>query len=167
MFRRLHQSDFAALILRLSLAGIFIMHSYVKITLFDWGTSWYDVWNPHGTDEMTPALQAVVAWSELACGIALGIGLLTRLAALGMIAIMIGAISAVTYRLDFTSINFSNVSGGVIEHHVGYEYNCAIIAIALSLVILGAGAVSLDRLLFGGSSTPATPARTEATMATH
>jgi uncharacterized membrane protein YphA (DoxX/SURF4 family) len=82
------------------------------------------------------AIQLAVAWGEVVGGLALLLGLLTRVAALGMIIIQVGAILLVTGARGFV---------GVMD--VGYEYNIALIAMCLALVLLGGGALSLDRVL--------------------
>jgi uncharacterized membrane protein YphA (DoxX/SURF4 family) len=81
-------------------------------------------------------VQLAVAWGELLCGIAMLLGLFTRVAALGLIVIMVGAIYMVT-----GAHGFSNLAGG------GYEYNLAILAMCVVLIIKGAGPLSLDGLL--------------------
>jgi uncharacterized membrane protein YphA (DoxX/SURF4 family) len=81
------------------------------------------------------AIQIAVAWGELAGGIALVIGFLTRLAALGLVVIQIGAVYTATW-----AIGFSLAHGG------GYEYNLALIAMCASVFLLGGGALSMDRL---------------------
>jgi uncharacterized membrane protein YphA (DoxX/SURF4 family) len=80
------------------------------------------------------AAQYAVAWGELLGGIALLLGLLTRVAALGLIIIQVGAIATVTAGKGF-SVN----AGG------GYEYNIALIAMCLALVIMGGGTWAVDR----------------------
>lgn len=81
------------------------------------------------------ALQLVVAWGELLGGIAIFLGILTRLAALGEIAIQIGAVATVTW-----GHGFSFAHGG------GYEYNFALIAMCLALAILGPGPLAVQNL---------------------
>jgi putative oxidoreductase len=157
MFRWLHQADVAALILRLVLAAIFLIHGGIKIAEYNFGTDWYQ----EPTDTMSPVLQGVVAWGELVCGVALALGLLTRLAALGVMVIMIGAIYRVTWRLDFTGLVGENPIG-TNPGQIGYEYNYAILAMAASLVVLGAGVISLDYLLWRHKPAPAAPSRAEA-----
>jgi putative oxidoreductase len=142
MFRWLVRPDLASLLLRLMLAAIFIGQGGLKVLDFDWGTSWYREPN----DSMAPALQAVVAWGELVCGLALALGLLTRLAAFGIIAIMCGAIYKVTWKLDFTNVGVNR--RGFMIQEVGYEYNYAIIVMCACVIILGAGVVSLDHFLW-------------------
>lgn len=82
------------------------------------------------------AVQLAVAWGEVAGGLALLLGLLTRVAAAGMVIIQLGAIFLVT-----------GARGFIGAADVGYEYNIALIAMSLALVLLGGGALSLDRLL--------------------
>ena len=86
-----------------------------------------------------PAVQTAVAWGELACGIALALGLLTRLAALGIIIIQAGAIYFVTYDRGYGPGGFGLV---------GFENNVIIIVTCLTLLFLGAGEFSMDRWLF-------------------
>jgi uncharacterized membrane protein YphA (DoxX/SURF4 family) len=83
------------------------------------------------------SVQLLVAWGELVGGIALLLGLLTRLAALGLIVIQVGAISTVTWEQGFSA------AGGA-----GYEYNLALIAMCLAVLAVGAGAWSLDGRLW-------------------
>ena len=79
--------------------------------------------------------QLAVAWGELLGGIAMALGLLARLAALGLIVIQAGAIWTVTYALGFA-----------MDAGPGYEYNIAIIAMCVALVSLGGGRLSVDHL---------------------
>ena len=79
--------------------------------------------------------QLAVAWGEFLGGLALAAGLLTRLAALGLIAIQVGAVYLVT-----APRGFSFAAGG-------YEYNLVLIAVCLVLFIVGAGRWSVDRML--------------------
>jgi uncharacterized membrane protein YphA (DoxX/SURF4 family) len=97
------------------------------------------------------ATQLAVAWGELWAGIALVIGLLTRVAALAMIIIQIGAIATVTW-----GKGFSFAEGG------GFEYNLALLAMCLALVFTGGGALSADGCLRRRPKRPhaATPAGT-------
>jgi uncharacterized membrane protein YphA (DoxX/SURF4 family) len=62
-------------------------------------------------------------------------------------AIMIGALYRVTWRLEFTGIS-DETPLGLSHQTVGYEYNYAILAMAAALVILGAGVASIDHRLW-------------------
>jgi putative oxidoreductase len=85
-----------------------------------------------------------VCFIEFFSGIALILGLFTRLAALGVVAVMVGAILKVHLPNGF----FMNWELSPGKGH-GYETNLALIGIALACIIAGGGALSLDRLLFG------------------
>src|SRR5262245_32035784 len=82
------------------------------------------------------AVQYMVAWGELVGGVALVLGVLTRLAAAGLLIIQLGAIYFVTGTEGLTK------SAGV-----GYEYNLVLAAVCLVLVVLGPGAWSVDHFL--------------------
>jgi putative oxidoreductase len=114
------------LLLRFMLGAIFIYHGY---TLVDLGAHWM------GPEETAPpaAVQMAVAWGELVGGIALAVGFLTRIAALGIIAIMVGAITQVHLDKGF------DITRG------GYEYNLAIITMCACLVLGGPGPIAVDR----------------------
>jgi putative oxidoreductase len=84
-------------------------------------------------------LQLAVAWGELLGGAALLLGALTRLSALAMIVIQLGAMWTVTL-----SKGFSFAGGG------GYEYNLALLGMCLAVAILGAGSLSVDHCCMGG-----------------
>lgn len=77
---------------------------------------------------------------ELFAGLALVVGLLTRPAALGIAAIMVGA--TVIHLSDGFFMNWFGQKNGE-----GYEYCLLALAMALSVMITGAGAFSIDGLL--------------------
>jgi putative oxidoreductase len=142
MDKLLYHPYLAALILRLGLAAVFITMGYMKITM-DNGTNWDREFG------LPASTQALVAWGEFVGGIALALGFLTRLAALGIAVVMIGAIATVTGKLEFIHIEIRpGVEGGFDYTKPGYAYNVAIIAMCLALVLLGAGLLSLDHLIF-------------------
>jgi uncharacterized membrane protein YphA (DoxX/SURF4 family) len=100
--------------------------------------------------ELTQAAQLAVAWGELLGGLAMLLGCLTRLAAIGLIIIQVGAIATITFQRGF-----SFAAGG------GYEYNLALVGMCLALLITGAGLLSVDRqwsLRRRGAATAAAPA---------
>lgn|SRR5262245_24405921 len=82
------------------------------------------------------AVQYAVAWGELLGGLSLLIGLLTRLAAVGLILIQLGAIYFVT--------GPQGMSG---PYGFGYEFNVALVAMCLAVLVLGPGAWSIDKYL--------------------
>ncbi len=132
----------APLVLRLGLAAVFIFHGMEKVRLNNsWGVGWGDAMQLH------PAMQAAVAWGELLGGVAMALGFLTRLAALGLIAIMAGAIATVTGKNGFSALNN------------GYEYNAVLIVLATGAFLLGSGVLGLDFWLFRRKPAPTPPAR--------
>jgi uncharacterized membrane protein YphA (DoxX/SURF4 family) len=146
MFNQFRSPDLAALVLRLGLAAIFLFHGGLKVA---YGST---DWNPL----LPTAVQVAVAWGEVLCGAACLLGLCSRLSALGMIAIMAGAIILVTGQRDFTQIDYTvmpiqevrNPDAGFTRLAPGYEYNVAIIAMCVALIALGSGPYSLDRFLW-------------------
>jgi putative oxidoreductase len=129
MFENLAKNTLVPLVLRLGLAVIFIFHGYEKIGQ-DWGADWAKgAPNPPGAP-----VQMAVAWGEFVGGIAMAIGLLTRLAALGLAAIMVGAIVQVHWQHGFSM------------QQQGFEYNFAILVICAGVFLLGAGTLSVDRI---------------------
>jgi uncharacterized membrane protein YphA (DoxX/SURF4 family) len=86
------------------------------------------------TDPFLRTVQGVVAWGELIGGITLVLGLLTRLSALCLMATQFGAIFSTTVHYGFSS-----------GRRLGYEYNVALIIMCLAVILLGGGAIAVDR----------------------
>lgn len=136
----------ASLLLRLGLAIIFLSHGGLKIAFGS--AKW--------SSETLPAgIQVAVAWGEVVVGLACLIGLLTRLACLGIIVIMIGAMWLETGQRNFIDITFDlpsiQVSNRVVGFNrisPGYEYNFAICVMASALILLGSGPYSVDSVLW-------------------
>lgn len=126
----------AALILRLGVAAIVLFHGILKLRQ-QGGADW--------NSELPEATQMAVAWGEVACGAAMVLGLLTRLAAIGVIVIQVGAIMLmksgefIRSELSWRGFNFERI---------GFEYNFAIIIMCLALVFLGSGEFSVDHLIW-------------------
>ena len=110
--------------------------------------------NPGTIPTFNFAVQYAVAWGEMLGGVALLLGVLTRLAALAMIVIQLGAIYFVT-----------GPFGMMRDVGVGYEYNLCLVAMCLCLVIRGGGGWSIDHFLHwgrrGADTTTAPPAPPE------
>src|SRR5262249_44448100 len=93
MFDTLAKNTLGPLILRVALGVIFIYHGLGKVNAAtEWGATWEQKANPNNPNPHPGHLQMAFAWGELIGGFALALGLLTRLAALGIIALMVGAI---------------------------------------------------------------------------
>jgi putative oxidoreductase len=87
------------------------------------------------------ALAFLVIAGELFAGIGLIVGLFSRIAALVIALTMVGAIATVHFRFGL----FLNWFGSQKGH--GIEYHLLAIALALVVVVKGAGAFSLDRIV--------------------
>src|SRR5436853_7818442 len=86
-------------------------------------------------------LAFLVIAGELFSGIGLIVGLFSRIAALVIALTMVGAIATVHFRFGL----FLNWFGHQEGH--GIEYHLLAITLALAVVVKGAGAFSLDRLV--------------------
>ena len=140
-------ASWSHLVVRVALGTVFFAHGAQKT--FGW-------FGGHGLSatiggfrqmNIPPAATALAAFTECFGGLALIVGLLARPAAVGLIAVMLVAIAKVHGRNGFF-LNFAMTPG---KGH-GYEFNLALAAMALSVLIGGAGALSIDRLIapFGG-----------------
>jgi len=125
----------AITVLRVILGFLFAAHGWQK----------FNEWTIAGTQAAftqmgVPAANIsapLVAGLELAGGIALILGVLTRVVAALLAVNMIGALFLV------------HASAGVFADKGGYELVLLLGAAALALALTGAGRVSVDRLLFG------------------
>jgi putative oxidoreductase len=125
----------AITILRVILGFLFAAHGWQK----------FNEWTIAGTQASfakmgVPAAEIAapaVAVLELGGGIALILGVLTRIAALLLALDMLGALFLV------------HASAGVFAATGGYELVLLLAAAALALALTGAGRISVDRALFG------------------
>lgn len=95
-----------------------------------------------GTAGFPAPLAALAIAVELLAPIALLVGLGARLAALGLVGLMAGAI---TTHLEHGF--FMNWFGALPAGTEGFEYHLVVIALALVVAIDGGGRLSLDRLV--------------------
>ena len=136
--------SWAITVIRVTLGVIFFAHGAQKVF------GWFGGYGLKGTTGyfVSIGLPLPVAYTacflELLGGVGLLLGLFTRLAALAIIAMMVGAIAKVHWPHGFF-INWELAPG---KGH-GLEANLAFIAMAVACVIAGGGALSLDALLMG------------------
>ncbi|MFA7286520.1 MAG: DoxX family protein [Patescibacteria group bacterium] len=114
--------DLAVLLVRVTVGAVFIAHGVQKLGALGMVGGFF-------TSLGLPAVLAtVVAVVEVAAGVAVLLGIATRIAALGIAVIMVGAIFFVKFSLGFLG---------------GYEFELVLLLIALSLVASGPGRYSV------------------------
>jgi putative oxidoreductase len=133
MFDAWAKNTLVPLVLRAGLAAIFIYHGIEKVG-HNGGVGW------SGPMDLPVYQELLVAWGELIGGIAMVLGLLTRLAALGLATIMTGAIVNYHGANGFALIDPSNPGA------IGYEYNFAVLVICAAVILLGPGKLAADRI---------------------
>ena len=84
---------------------------------------------------------ALAIFGQFFGGMGLLVGLLARVAAFGIIVTMAVAVVKVHLPVGF----FMNWSGA--QHGEGYEYHLLAIAIGVAILVRGAGALSVDRVI--------------------
>ncbi len=123
-------APYAALLLRLALGGLFLAHAGLKLFVF----------TPAGTAQffasvgLPPVLAYVVMTAEVVGGVALLAGLWTRVIALALTPILLGAIVTVHGPAGFF---FTNANGG-------WEYPAFWIVALFVQSLLGDGAFALS-----------------------
>ena len=130
------------LVVRLALGIVFFAHGAQKT--FGWfgGRGLAATISGFRQMNIPPAAATHAALVECFGGLAMIVGFLARPVALGLIVVMLAAIAKVHVRHGFF-LNFALTPG---KGH-GYEYNLALIAMALSILIGGAGVLSIDGLI--------------------
>jgi putative oxidoreductase len=130
--------SFGLLVARLGLGGILLLHGWMR-----WNAGLQEQIN-YLTQFRAPYAE-VAAWGsiifELVGGVLLIVGALTRLVGLGVLIEQILIIAYINwYKWPPTLLNADGTYKG------GYEYNVALGLLGLLLFVMGAGAVSIDRL---------------------
>lgn len=129
-----NRTSIGLLLVRVIVGLAFVLHGYGKIQApFSW----------MGPDAPVPGIfQFLAAFSEFGGGIALIIGLVTPLAALGIFFTM-----AVAVNMHMNVMHDPFVASA--KGQGSYELALVYLGIALLLTLVGAGKFSLDRLIFG------------------
>jgi putative oxidoreductase len=133
MFEAFCKEKLAPLTLRLALGLVCVYHGFSKIMMtggLDWNRA------------LPPGWQLAVAWGEFGSGVAILLGLYCRLAALAVLVLIVG--------------NLAYFHGGRVFQLPlrSLEYTVLLLLVGLTLLLLGAGELSLDGRGAGGK-TPA------------
>ena len=145
MFRWLLETDedVTLCLLRVALGAVMFPHGAQKVL---------GIWGGHGLGPsmgfftqlgIPPVFGALAIAAEFLGAIGLIVGLVTRVAALGIGVNMVVAVVMVHLSNGFFMNWFGNQKGE------GFEYHILAVAIALALLINGGGKWSLDRALTG------------------
>jgi len=138
--------DKTLLIMRLALGVVFFAHGAQKML------GWFGGYGFKGTmGFFTQAMHIPAPFAFLAIaaeffgGLGLVVGLLTRVAAFGIAVNMLVAI----FMVHLSNGLFMNWTGQ--QKGEGFEYHILVLAMTIALMVRGAGAVSLDRAISGGT----------------
>jgi putative oxidoreductase len=154
MLRKLLSTDNdpAGLVMRLTLALVFFPHGAQKVLGWFGGSTAGATIQGFSKMGLPPAISVFIMAAELGGSLLLILGLLTRLAALGIGCVMAGAIVLVHGKVGF----FMNWMG--MQKGEGFEYHVLALGLCIAVMIKGGGALSVDRALSGDGGTVAMPA---------
>ena len=144
MFKKLigTTDDPAAAISRVVLGAVMFPHGAQKVLGWYGGHGFGPTLDAFTTQMGIPVPLALLAFAaEFLGGLGLIVGLLGRVAAVGILAVMATAAATVHASHGFF-MNWSGTQGGE-----GFEYHLLAGALAVAVMIKGSGALSLDRWL--------------------
>ncbi len=144
MFRKLiaTKDDTAALVLRVMLGLVFFPHGAQKLLGWFGGHGFSGTMGFFTGQLGIPALFAFLAIiAEFFGALGLIVGLFTRVAALGIMSVMLVAVPMLHAKHGFFMNWFGNQAGE------GFEYHLLVIAMAAALIIRGGGTWSADKAL--------------------
>lgn len=157
MIRKLFVTDdsTATAVLRLVLGVVFFAHGAQKMLGWFGGFGFSRTMGLFtGTMHIAAPFAFLAIAAEFFGGLGLILGFLTRIAAFGITVNMVVAIARVHGAVGF----FMNWNGA--QKGEGFEYHLLVLAMTAFLMIRGAGAFSIDRLIATASPTAQpTPAR--------
>src|ERR1700688_2542478 len=139
-------NDTAIAIVRIVLGAVVLAHGSQKMLGWFGGDGFSATMGFFTKVMRIPAPLALLAiCAEFFGGLGLIVGLLARVAALGIAVTMVVAIATVHYQFGFFMNWFGKQKGE------GFEYHLLAIAMAVLVMMSGAGAFSLDRWLSNGA----------------
>jgi putative oxidoreductase len=137
--------DTSPLIARLAAGIVMFPHGAQKVLGWFGGPGFAGVMGFLQAMHIPAPIAALDPIAEFFGAIALVLGLMSRVAALGILCVMLVAVGLVHFHNGF----FMNWSGR--QHGEGFEYHLLMIALCLIVIVRGGGAWSLDRALTAGA----------------
>lgn len=135
------EDDLAAMIARLALGLVMFPHGAQKVLGWFAGLGFTYTLNAFSGMGMPRPVGMLVIAAEFLGSLGLIAGLLGRVAALGIAAVMVGGVAIVHWKFGFFMNWFGNQPGE------GFEYHILALALAIIVVTRGSGCWSLDRML--------------------
>ncbi len=135
-------ASWAVFIIRIVLGVIFFAHGAQKVLGWFGGYGLKATAAHFSSMGMPLAFAYALCFIEFLTGMGLIVGFLARLCGLGVAALMIGAMVTVHGRHGF----FLNAELKPGKGH-GIEFTLALMAMGLAILLAGAGALSLDRII--------------------
>lgn len=134
--------DLTPVILRVALGLVIFPHGAQKLL------GWFGGYGFGPTVEafqsmfgLPPLITTIVVLVEFFGGLALIFGAFSRVAAIGIASVMLGAVATVHAANGF----FMNWTGS--QAGEGFEYHVLALGLAIAVALLGSGAFSLDRVI--------------------
>ena len=135
------RDDLGAFAARLALGIVMFPHGAQKVLGWYGGMGLSATFNAFRGMGMPAPLIVLIFAAEFLGSLGLVLGLLGRVAAFGITALMLGAIAMVHGKFGF----FMNWMGN--QKGEGFEYHILALGLALAILIKGSGRWSLDRML--------------------
>jgi len=136
------ENDIATMVLRVMLGLVFFPHGAQKVLGWFGGYGFAGTYDAFTNKMGIPGLFALLAFAaEFLGSIGLVVGFMTRVAAFGIFCVMAVAVKMLHWQHGFFMNWFGQQQGE------GFEYHLLVMAIAVALMIRGAGAYSVDRML--------------------
>ena len=135
----------AAFLLRIALGVVIFAHGAQLALGWFGGHGFKNTVQQFKQMGMPSPVGALVILAQFLGSLGLIVGLLTRIAAFGILVVMLGAIFLVHTKVGF----FMNWYGQ--QQGEGFEYHLLVAAIAIALMIMGAGNLSLDDAIAASS----------------
>jgi putative oxidoreductase len=136
------ENDIAALVLRVMLGIVFFPHGAQKVLGWFGGYGFAGTYDAFTNKMGIPGIFTLLAFTaEFLGAIGLVVGFLTRVAAFGIMCVMVVAVKMLHWQHGFFMNWFGQQKGE------GFEYHLLVMAITAALMIKGGGMLSVDRSL--------------------